>query len=247
MEFRGNLSGTNTVGHLRYIPVYSASAISAGAALMRGVTTDVDLGVGIPAASGVADFIGVTPDGKATSGVYATGTVFNDVNLVAVNCDPSALYEIEYDQTDTVTATSSSGTTVTIGSLEANISGGWLYVVAGTGAGQLRYIVTSTSGSCTTLTAFSPALDNTSTVIKILPQFHLLAKLISAATKIGTDAAAGSADVCVWDNFIQTSKRTLERLQPGTHSGMSGLSATGVNARFFAHINFRDHVSQPAN
>lgn len=238
MKFKFDLSGQDTPV-IKKLPVYNASSLSKGAALVRGVTGEADHGALIVSGAAATDVVGVLENAVSSFGVFATGTLWNDAYLQDVCINPSAVYEADYDQADTMVAVSSSSTTATITSLEDDIDGGWLYVVSGTGAGQLRWLAASASGSCTTLTAFSPVLDGTSYLIKILPNFHKLVKLNSTATKIGTDAAAGSGIISVLENFVRADGINKQRLDPALHSG---LNLYGKNAVFSAEIVFCDHL-----
>jgi len=122
-------------------------------------------------------------------------------------------------------ASYSSGT-VTITNLEDNIDTGFLYVVAGTGKGQLEFIKTSASGECEVESAFATDLDNTSDVVKILPLFHQLVvwtvPSATAGTKIGTTAAAGSGRASILERYIVRNGVT-ELLDPDTHGGLADL------------------------
>lgn len=105
---------------------------------------------------------------------------------------PGCLVAAEYDLTDTMAVASSTAATATITSLEDNIDGGWLYVAAGVGIGQLLFIMDSASGTAGYLSAPTTTPDSTSTMVKILPISHSLLKMNSTCDKLGTDAAAGS-------------------------------------------------------
>ena len=105
---------------------------------------------------------------------------------------PGCLVAAEYDQTDTMAVASATSTVATVSSIEDNIDGGWLYVVSGTGIGQLLFIMDSAAGTAGYVSASTTTLDNTSTLIKILPISHSLLKMNATCDKLGTDAAAGT-------------------------------------------------------
>ena len=215
------------------MPVYGAGAVlNDGTLLMRGVTAETDLGTVIAATSAIADTVGfLKGDHPVASDAVVAGTtwVYSEVEL------PShvQLLHLEYDQVDDMDVASTSGTTVTITSLEDNIDTGWLYAVSGTGSGLLAYIATSASGSCVTKTA--TGWDSTTDVIKILPICHKLAKLTAASTtvetRLGTDAAAGSAPVFVYETWFQANGYPKQLLNPTLHDN---LTLTG--ARFWARL-----------
>src|SRR3990167_1481579 len=190
---------------------HGGTAIEDGALLMPGVTAETNEGAWIVASSAAADAIG-TCIGKIattednTDPSDGTPWLFWPVSPIF----PGVVVEADYDLTDDMDVASTSTVTTTITSLEDNIDNGWLYAVSGTGAGLLAFIITSASGSCTHGTA--TAWDSTTDVIKILPLFHQLAKLNTAADKIGSDAAAGSWTIIVLQNWISNIGRVAEVL-----------------------------------
>lgn len=218
------------------LPIYAASGvINQGALVMPGVTAETDLGLIILATSACADAIG-TLRGKytysSTNVSTASGTQWVEVEVEL--CDQYQPMEVEYDQTDTAAVASTSGTTVTITSLEDNIDTSWLYAVSGTGSGKLAFIATSASGSCVTKNA--TGWDSTTTVIKILRIGHQLVKINSTADKIGTDAAAGSWTVAVLENWVEYNG-IKERLNPTKHDNV-----TFTNPRFYSKLFVRNTV-----
>lgn len=216
------------------VPIFATSGvINQGALVMPGVTADTDLGLCIIAASAAADSIGTlrskyTYSSTNVSNLLGTQWVEVDVEL----CDQYQPMEVEYDQTDTAAVASTSGTTVTITSLEDNIDLSWLYAVSGTGAGKLAFLTASASGSATSKSA--TGWDSTTTVIKILRFGHQLVKLNSTADKIGTDAAAGSWTVAVLENWIEYNG-IKERLNPTKHDNV-----TFTNPRFYSKLFVRN-------
>lgn len=222
---------------------HSATAISDGAMLMAGATAETDLGVLIVAASSGPDCIG-TLNGAIATTDDNTDVTDGDPWLVksVTPVWPGIIVECDYDLTDTAAVASYSAPTVTITSLEDNIDTSWLYLAGGTGAGQLGFIDTSASGSCTVNTNFTTAPDNTTTVVKILRLFHQLAKLNTAADKIGTDAAAGTWTIIVLQNWITNVSRQAQYLRPdsGYHENLQNLNATGLGTRFYADIGVRN-------
>ena len=242
MKYLYSLGGGQQL--IREIPVkHSATALVKGALLIKGATDDTDEAFAkIWVASG-ADIVGVLEEAAATTETdsNADGTA---VLLKKVTLNPDAVYLCEYDQAaaSTPSPTSSSGTTYTHSSIEG-IAGGWLYVAGGTGAGQLQWVVSDGSGSLVTKTAFDPVLDSTSEVVKILPQFHALAELIANGSKFITQAAAGTLNVCILENFIEADNIPFQRLNPAKHSGLTGLNSQ--NVKFYSEVYFRDHLLNP--
>ncbi len=217
------------------VPIYGGAAdIAQGALIMPGVTAGTDLGLAITASGAAADSIGALValhdySVVGDSSVLGTSWVYGRVELN----DQYTPFNVEYDQSDTAAVASTAGTTVTITSLEDNIDTSWLYAVSGTGAGKLAFLTASASGSATSKTA--TGWDSTTTVIKILRIFHQLAKLNTAATKIGTDAAAGSWTVCILENMFEANGYPLQRLDPTKHDNL-----TLANPRFYANLLVRN-------
>lgn len=225
-----------------YWPVKNtAAAIADGAILMPGVTAETDLGVLIPGTGAIADAVGTLtgPILAADTNTLVDGTAWLTKPVCPIA--PMAVVRVDYDLVDDADVASTSGTTVTISSLEDNIDTSYLYAVSGTGAGLLAFVATSASGSCVTKTA--TGWDSTTDVIKILRLFHQLAKINSTSDKIGTDAAAGSWTIVVLQNYISHVGRPSDVLDPTKHDNLSGLSATGMGTRFYADVAVRNSAA----
>ena len=225
-----------------YWPIKNgAAAIADGSVLMPGVTAETDLGVLIPGTSAIADAIGILtgPIAAGDTNTLVAGTAWLTKPVCPIA--PVSVVRVDYDLADTAAVASTSGTTVTITSLEDNIDTSYLYGISGTGAGLLAFVATSASGSCVTKTA--TAWDSTTTVIKFMRLFHPLVKINSTSDKIGTDAAAGSWTVVVLQNYISTLGRESEVLDPTKHDNISGLSSTGRGTRFYADIAVRNSAA----
>lgn len=213
-----------------------ATAIASGALLMRGVTADTDLGLVILASGAGADALGriLGPHAVANDSVVAGTTwTYREVELL----DDTYLEEFEYDQSDTMAVASTATTTVTVTSLEDNIDTGWLYAVSGTGIGKLAFLTASASGSATSKTA--TGWDSTTTLIKIVPICHKLIKLNTAATKIGTDAAAGSYTCFVFETWFEAKGWSKQQLNPTIHDNL-----TLTNPRFYARLAIRSNAGR---
>lgn len=213
------------------VPIYNTAILADGALIMPGVTADTDLGLAILATGAGADAIGILKGSLAiAASANVGGTVWNYTKVELV--DDICITEIEYDQTDTMAVASTSGTTVTVTSLEDNIDGSWLY---STVTKSLFFLSASASGSATTKTA--SGWTSADTLIKILRPFHQVAKLNSAGTKIGTDAGAGSWTVVVLENWFEDVDRGPVRLDPTKHNGI-----TLTSPRFWSKIVVRNPV-----
>lgn len=227
---------------IRNIPVFhNTTDVVKGAAIMRGVSDDTNEPYAVVAAGSFADIIGVTEElvDNANTDNGLAGTTHS---LYKVTMNPNNVYLAEYDQTDTAAETSaSSSTTFNCTSIEG-IAGGWIYMVSGAAIGQLQWVVSDDTNAVVTKTAFTTT-GGTDTFIKILPQFHLLAKPITNGSKLGSDAGAGSLAVCVLANYIEADNLPFQELDPVKHSGLTGLNSQ--NVKFYSEIMFRDHVLNP--
>lgn len=201
------------------LPIYSTADIVEGALIMPGVTADTNVGMFIQASGAAADSIGVLThlhDHSEAGSSAASGAtwVYGMVELH----DCYAPLKVFYDQTDDADVASTSGTTVTITSLDADIDSTWLYAVSGTGANLLAFCVSTASGSAVTKTA--TGWDSTTDVIKILRLGHQLAKLDSTASKFGTDAADGTLTCVVLENHVVYNGKD-EILDPTKHDNLT--------------------------
>ncbi len=215
---------------------HGATTVQQSALLIPGTTAETNLGVLVVGASAAADAVGWLEKELAstTSDTLVDGTVWNTRPVTPAI--PLYVRNMEYDASDTAAVASTSGTTVTITSLEDNIDTSYLFAVAGTGQYGLNFVATSASGSCVTKTA--TGWDSTTTVIKILRLFHQLAKLNTAATKLGTDAAAGSWTALVLQNKYRH-LGSWKYLDPTVDSGKTFNAST----KFFAEVAVRNALA----
>lgn len=237
MKFAYDLQGNSEI--LRDVAVYGAGVdIVEGAVVMRGATPGTNGGQAIVGAATYVDVIGVLKTLHDYSVVGDSAIAGTSWVKHPVIINPFAVYNAEYDVDSAISVASSSTTTVTITSLEDNIDAGWLYAVAGTGIGRLEFLTSSGSGTCTTKAA--SGWDSTTTVIKILPQWHELVDLTTAGTLIKTAAAAATGTLTVLENYIEADSIGKAPLDPTVHSGLTGLNSR--NVKFSADIIFRNHV-----
>ena len=195
---------------------HAATSVVAGALVMRGATAETDKGMAVVGAGALVDSIGVLLTAALSSvtdsNADGTAEIRRDVAIA-----PAGSYLIEYSQAaaDDVDVTSSAGTTITVGSLEDDIDGGFIMVVNSDRSNrELRLLTASASGSATMKSALTTALTSADHIIKILPRFHQLAAVNTAATMLTSGAAAGSARVCVVENYIQDVDIPLRPLDP---------------------------------
>lgn len=216
------------------VPLYGGAAdIADGALIMPGATADTNLGLFIVGASTGPDALGTLRglhdySVVGDSNVNGTSWVYGTVEL----CDRYQPLEVEYDQSDTMAVASNSGTTLTITSLEDNIDTSWIY---NTTKKELAFLTASASGSATQKTAMGWEANDT--CIKILRLGHQVAKLNSAATKIGTDAAAGTWTVMIMENWFEdmAGGYSPQMLNPTLHDNL-----TLVSPRFWSVLLVRN-------
>lgn len=220
------------------VPIFTAADINKGARVMPGVTADdssaKNLGTAILADATNANLLGYLQGlyDYSVSGSAAPYTGLTWPQAVISPCFTSVVCRAEVDLTSYMDVASYSAPTVTITSLEDNIDSAYLYAVAGTGIGQIEFVVTSGSGSCTVKTAFTTALDNTTKMVKIPRLFHTVQTMTATMDKFGTVAAAGTTKIFVLATWISRNG-LLERLDPTKHAGLTGLNASALNTKFY--------------
>ena len=250
---------------IRDYPVYDATALEYGELLMLG-TTDPDSGAdesralvsafNATAANSAIDSVGIlneetygteTGNGVAPSTAYslAGGGQFGKVII-----NPFAIYRAEVDQTDAVAITSTSGTTLTVGSLADDIDGYHVYFVGTTSGvtGSLRSLLASAAGSATMDSALTTAGTGSDTIIIIPPSFQYAPNLNAEATGLTTDAAApaGATNLRVVQSYIEGTNNVAESLRISNGSGINGLAPTGSSnapvTKFWVDIVQKDHL-----
>lgn len=203
------------------------SAMVAGALLKPGPTPGTNNGILILGSANTTaspDAIGILRQAHATADdTTLTGTLFTTkpVQLIV----PGRILRLQYDPATVITVTQAvSTTTITLTNLEDDIDGSFLYVSAGTGAGQTNYLTASAAGSATLKAAFTTSLDTTSRLIKILNRFHPLVGLSSDGTKLGSYDVVGVHTVMIIDTFIVRNGDEVQ-MDPTKHAALTGLNA----------------------
>lgn len=226
------------------IPIYAGAIdVANGTVLRVGTTAGTDFGAAVAVTTGNADVPGLlgvieeTLDYSVDGETLQAGTgnlVRKKVGLAFNN----PVFEMEFSQAtaDSIVATSS-GTTLTVASLEDNIDASFIYVTAGVGRGQLQYLTAAAAGSATLKAAFGTTLDgSTSRIIKILRRFHQLVSFTADGTKLSTQAIVGAVNARIMDIRMIRSSEKDECLDPTVHPGKSGLHNNPV--RFVADVIF---------
>lgn len=169
--------------------------------------------------------------------------------------NPDALYFALYSTTqaaatagDTITQgiTASTGTVVTIASLEQDQIGGWIFshssnsTATPTFSGSLRYISTATqTGIVGLLTAMNISTD--SSLVVIPPAAGLRSSVLnSTGQHLRSQGAAGlkvAQGICLFDSYMANDTSPMHPLRSWIDDGKDGL--TGV--KLFSEVFLYDH------
>lgn len=212
----------------------AAANIPEGALIMPGVSDETNRSVFIIAAGAGADAIGILKKaftaGATVNADPEAGTVYNTNPVQAILPGDLVAAEMANDADNDVDVASATSTVITITSLEDDIDGSWVYVRAGTGVGQLGYIVASASGNFTLKNATGlTTLDSTSKVLIMRAIGRQLVELngtTNPGTKIASTAAAGSLPWRVLRNQIKLAgAERWVNLDYTKHHGLTGLNS----------------------
>lgn len=247
-------------------PVSGAGAnIPLGTPLMRGATGGTNKGVLIPVtATSNAHVVGLLGEKHVygSSGDALTATLVSwfaqNGQLTSGNVsfpshpiewlDTGVVARVEYSLASTVAVASASSTSIVVTSFEDNFDGGFLYVNAGTGIGQLFFVQASSSGTITIPAAPTVALDTTSKLTKIMPYFLdtpvWKINTTTQPTTIDSTAATGTGRAVCLGSFIQKGDGIAQTLDPKAYSGATGLSAI-TQLVFWSYMNLIDTVFHP--
>lgn len=240
----------NRPSRVMELPIDGAgSDIKEGAVIMPGVTDETDRSVFIKASSGAADAVGLL----ATLHDYSVvGDSTPEDGLVLVKhpiipflpgCEVAA--EFADSASDDVDVASATSTVITITSMEDDIEGGWLYVRAGTGVGQLEYITAAATTGATIKSASTTTLDNTSKLILMRPVGWQLVSLNSDADKLTTANTAGALPWRVIG--LQFKHDGLEEWTDLDYRVHHNLQLDGLHAKFRAILVPADTFYNPVN
>lgn len=228
------------------VPVYDATDLVAGELVMLSDQAGAD-GHAMIASDGVTgEQVGVLQETVTTTADASSGYAYAKCIL---NPDATYLAEVSQRSGDIITAniSASTGTTLTITSLEDDIDAGWVYVTDNlgscTGAGQLRYLTASAAGSCTLAAAATIGTD--SDIIKIPPTWHKLIDANSPFTHIESAAAAGAAArVTNIENYVEKRGRFkgLETLRKSRHGNLNNLNEGSKNPTFWCELAMNEHA-----
>ena len=226
----------------------NGTSIVEGAVVIKGSTDEQDRGCGIVGSGACADAIGILQELHTYDETGKLDTTMEDgliyTRRKVMPFLPGCIVAAEYDQTSTVTMSASvTSTTATHASLEDDIDGGWIYIVSGTGIGQLMYIKTSAAATATYKSASTVTGAENDTFIKILPAFHPLLAVNTAADKLASQAAAGGLLWVILKNQyrLQGEEGWID-LDPTVHHNLLGGGLNSLGIKFQALLAPRDTV-----
>lgn len=256
-------------------PVSGAGAnIPVGTLMMPGATGGTNDGVAIPVTA-ASNFLGIgvlneahnfgqsgdattatlvrwfpTPgaNGGSTSLNVAVGSGNGPFPSHPITLFSTAtLLQIDYSLAATVAVASQTTTTVVVTSFEDNFDGGWIYVNAGTGIGQLLFVKASSSGNVTVGAAPTVSLDTSSKLTKVLPFFHTkpVWKINTAtvANTLDSTAAIGTGRASCVGQWISKNGQ-VARLDPLIHNNMQSLNSL-AQFSLFAQLGVIDTILDP--
>lgn len=149
---------------------------------------------------------------------------------------------------DTITQsiTASTGTSVTIASLDQDQIGGWLFshssnsTATPTFSGQLRYITTATqTGLCGLATAMNLSTD--SSLVLLTPAGLRSTVLNSTGQHLRSQGAAGlkvAQGIHVWDNFGAWEQAPMHPLRKWIDDGRNDLTGVKLYSEVFLYDHF---------
>lgn len=240
------LDSTGAQQWKKAIPLYGAAAnIVKGAFIKMGIVDGTNQGFGIITAANSSlanEFIGIT------EAAFAAATLDNDPSagtkylLTDCTINPKGIYLTKYDNALTGArwtnglAVTGVGATTVVTSGE-NLGGGWLFF----DNFELRYVLSSSSGTYTTKSATSAAITTTNKVAKIMYPGAKLLTLTTACDQIGiATAAAGAEQFTVLDNFIHCPGYDWVSLDPTKHDGLI-LPSSAYTPEIWANIQCVGH------
>lgn len=221
------------------MPIYDASSLVKGQSLIWGqeASSTGTLNALVDSSATPIDVFAVlceTPTTTTTN--FQTPTIYT-AKVQMVNILP--VWKIFWSTTG-IAVVSSTSTVVTHGSGDDDLDGSWIYIVSGTGAGQLRYVKAAAATTKTVNTAFTITPDSTSTFLLIRGQGRPTGgqDLDGTFTQLAS-AVSATGQLCIIKNWIigPSGVEDLD-ITKNSHLEMDGLNSRGV--RFFSHVCFMD-------
>lgn len=278
MTYEFDVTNGSNIAWSRPIPVYDAAALAFGELLMRGGTdndTDTDEGIALitafnaTQASQAALSVGILSEssydanGTAPTGAVSPATVSatSQCPYGQVIVNMNACYKAEYlaGTSNDTAITSTSSTTLTIGSVTDDVyAGSWMYfpLSASTAQYYLRFIVDDATGSMTMDSALGASGTSSDTVINIVRINNYPHDIDTTAVGLDSDAFAGnehgSNNLRVIENIIQDdigrapeylgSSTTRTRGQDGPANNHRGLGPLDSTTKLFGQIVQLEHL-----
>ena|SRR3990167_5709640 len=225
------------------LPIYDATALVKGQGLIWGVDgSSTSTCALIDVTNTTANIFAVLAETPATTTTnVGTPTIYQATCQLAENV---RIWKAYYDLatgTD-LDVTSSTSTILTVGTMDDNLDGSWIYINSGTGAGQLRYVKAANTTTLTVNTAFTTTPDSTSDFILIrnvgIPTGGQILNTTFDMILSALDNTTAQKMV-ILKNFVEGPLGCHEL--DVTKNGFletAGLNTRGI--RFFSHIIFID-------
>jgi hypothetical protein len=145
----------------------------------------------------------------------------------------AVILRADYYLASTVAVVSNTTTTIVVTAFEQNFDGGFLYVNAGVGIGQLAFVDASDgSGNITIPSALTTALTSTSKLTKILPYFEETpvwkingASITPPGTLLDSTAAAGTGRAVCLGSYIEMNTGAGQSLDPLAYHNYQNLNS----------------------
>lgn len=214
----------------------AGSDIVEGALLMPGVSDETNRGVLIQASGAALNAVGILKQKHTGGALYDaasdTGLIYNTRLVQAILPGDQVVGDLSFLAADDVAVASYTSATATITSMEDDMDGGWAYCYSGTGAGQLGYITSAATTGITFKAALTTALDNTSLLMVLRPNYWALTALNAAADGIRTLNTVGTLPWHITASEVKLpGSEGWVKLDYTKHSGLSGLNVTGFGLR----------------
>lgn len=201
-----------------------SAAHTVGAFVLGSGACDDALGI----LTSIHDFSAVGDTTSEDGAVYVKGVVMPFLP----GCQVAA--ELINDASNDIDVSSYTSADIVISASDDNnaAEGGWVYVRAGTGVGQLMYIVATSSTHLIPKAAPATALDNTSKLVFLGREGALLSTLDSTGVYISSDLTSPALPWRTIRNEIKyDGLERWVRLSPKDHSPMTGLNSKNVKFR----------------
>lgn len=187
------------------------------------------------------DVFAIAAEGLTTTVTNYQTPLIKTCKVQLVNIVP--VWKAYWDDTATsgaVDVSSATTAAITHASGDDDLDGCWVYIVRGTGAGQLRYCKAAAAATKTVNTAFTTAPDNTSDFLLIRGQGRPTGgQDLTATFEKLRSAAAATGQIMILKNWVEGPLGT-KNLNITDNSDLEADGLNGRGVRFFSHIIFMD-------